>query len=80
MGSNLAYDRNRAVKDLPAKCSARNSETACSVVPFATLIKIYIISFGLDFFEIKNVYPSLSLNLFLCDCVSVLKLFLTPFS
>ena len=50
MGSNLAYDRNRAVKDFPAKCSARNSEKACPVVPFATLIKIYISSFGLDFF------------------------------
>jgi hypothetical protein len=45
-----AHDRNRAVKDSSARCSARSSEKACLVVSFATLIKIYIISFGLDFF------------------------------
>jgi len=48
MGSNLVHDRNRAVKDLSAKFGARCSEKACPVGPFATLIKIYIISFGLD--------------------------------
>ena len=85
MDSNLLYDRNCAVKDLPAMCSARCSEKACPVAPFAQLIKIYIISFELDFFclcrdAIKNVYPSPSLKLFLCNCVSmsVLKLFLLP--
>jgi hypothetical protein len=50
MGSNQVRDINRAVKDLPAKCGARCCGKARPVPPFATLIKIYIISFGLDFF------------------------------
>jgi hypothetical protein len=49
MGRNLVHDRNRAVKDLPDKCSAR-CEKARPVAPFSKLIKIYIINFGLDFF------------------------------
>lgn len=86
MGSNMVYDRNRALTDLPVKCSARCSERACTVAPFATLIKICI-SFGLDFFvyalmRSRMLTTSLSLKLFLCNCVSmsVLKLFLTPLS
>jgi hypothetical protein len=57
MGSNLVHDRKRALKGLPAKCSAHCSEGACPAAPFATLIKIYIISFGLDFFVYALMRP-----------------------